>query len=235
MRLLVVEDNPALQKSLRRGLAEEGFSVDVAQDGTEALHLAGEIAYDGILLDRMLPGLDGLSVLSRLRAQGVKTPVLMLTALGEIHDRVAGLDSGADDYLVKPFAFEELLARLRVLLRRGHGSASNRIDLGPLTLDLAARTASVHGQRLDLTAREYALLQLFALNQGKALTRSEIVEHLYDEESDRDSNVIDVFIARLRKKLDATGLSGAALIRTQRGVGYVFDAVAAGLVAEGRG
>lgn len=223
MRLLLVEDTAALARSLAQGLSEEGFTVDVAVNGEDGLHLASEIAYDAIVLDRMLPKLDGLSVLQQLRARGTRTPVLMLTALGEIGDRVEGLDSGADDYLVKPFAFAELLARVRALVRREHGQAANVVDAGPLRLDLSARTASVGGRPLELTARELAVLELLVLNPGVTWSRSAIAERIYDEESDRDSNVIDVFVARLRKKLDAAGAAGSALLKTQRGEGYRFD------------
>jgi two-component system, OmpR family, response regulator len=228
MRILVVEDTKELARSLAQGLTEEGFSVDVSGDGEEGLHLATEIAYDAVVLDRMLPRLDGLSMLRRLRERGVRTPVLALTALGELHDRIAGLDGGADDYLVKPFAFDELLARLRALLRRSRGQARNEVALGRLKLDLAARVAAVDGRPLDLTAREFALLELLALEPGRTFSRTAIAEKLYDEESDRDSNVIDVFVARLRKKLDAAGLPGAEVVRTQRGAGYRLDPSAAG-------
>jgi len=228
MRILLVEDAKALARSIAQGLAEEGFSVDVAGDGEEGLHFATEVAYDAIVLDRMLPLLEGLSVLRRLRERGVGTPVLLLTALGELQDRVEGLDGGADDYLVKPFAFDELLARLRALLRRSRGQASNQVDLGRLRLDLAARTAAVDGRPLDLTAREFALLELLALEPGRTFSRTAIAEKIYDEESDRDSNVIDVFVARLRRKLDLAGLPGAEVVRTQRGAGYRLDPAAAG-------
>jgi DNA-binding response OmpR family regulator len=228
MRILIVEDTKALARSIAQGLADEGFSVDVAGDGEEGLHYASEIAYDVIVLDRMLPRLDGLSMLRRLREGGARTPVLVLTALGELHDRLAGLDGGADDYLVKPFAFEELVARVRALLRRSRGQPRNQVAVGRLRLDLAARTASVEGAALDLTAREFALLELLALEPGRTFSRSAIAEKLYDEETDRDSNVIDVFVARLRRKLDGAGLSGADLVRTQRGAGYRLDPSAAG-------
>ena len=228
MRILIVEDTKALARSIAQGLAEEGFSVDVAFDGEEGLHLASEVAYDVLVLDRMLPRLDGLSLLRRLRERGVATPVLVLTALGELHDRLAGLDGGADDYLVKPFAFDELVARVRALLRRSRGKAANAIAVGRLTRDLASRTAAVDGAPLDLTAREFALLELLALEPGRTFSRTAIAEKLYDEESDRDSNVIDVFVARLRRKLDAAGLPGGDLVRTQRGAGYRLDPSAAG-------
>ncbi len=227
MRILIVEDTRALARSIAQGLEEEGFSVDVAGDGEEGLHLATEISYDAVVLDRMLPRLDGLAVLRRLRDGGSRTPVLVLTALGELHDRVAGLDGGADDYLVKPFAFDELLARVRALLRRSRGQPRNELAFGRLTLNLSARLASVDGRPLELTSREFALLELLALEPGRTFSRTAITEKLYDEESDRDSNVIDVFVARLRKKLDAAGLPGSEVVRTQRGAGYRLEASAA--------
>lgn len=227
MRVLLVEDAPAVARSVAQGLTEEGFSVDIAGDGEDGLHLASEITFDAIVLDRMLPKLDGLTLLRRLRARGVRTPVLLLTALGEVADRVEGLDAGGDDYLIKPFAFDELLARLRALLRRQHGHARNVVELGALVLDLAARSASVGGRVLPLTARELALLELLALHPDTTFTRTEIVEHLYNEETELESNVVDVFVARLRRKLDDAGLPGAGIIRTQRGAGYRLDAAAA--------
>lgn len=227
MRILLVEDTLPLARSIADGLAEEGFSLDVASDGEEGLHLGGEIAYDAIVLDRMLPKLDGLAVLRRLRERGVRTPVLMLTALGELEHRVEGLDVGADDYLVKPFAFDELLARIRALVRRSRGQARNELSVGRLRLDLAARTAAVDGLALDLTAREYALLELLALDPGRTFSRTALVEKLYAEDKDLDSNVIDVFVGRVRRKLDAAGLEGGAVLRTQRGAGYRLDSAAA--------
>ncbi len=223
MRILIVEDTAALARSLAQGLSEEGFAVDVAGDGEEGLHFASEIPYDAIVLDRMLPRLDGLSMLRRARERGVRAPVLLLTALGEVQDRVDGLDGGADDYLVKPFAFDELLARLRALLRRHRGQARNLVEVGRLRLDLSARAAAVDGQPLELTAREFSLLELLSLEPDTTFSRSAIAERLYSEESDLDSNVIDVFVGRLRKKLEAAGLPGAELIRTQRGAGYRLD------------
>jgi DNA-binding response OmpR family regulator len=227
MRILIVEDTVALARSLAQGLSEEGFAVDVAGDGEEGLHFASEVAYDAIVLDRMLPVLDGLTLLRRARERGVRTPVLLLTALGEVDDRVAGLDGGADDYLVKPFAFEELLARLRALLRRDRRQARNQVEVGRLALDLASRAAAVDGHTLELTAREFSLLELLALEPDTTFSRTAITERLYSEEADRDSNVIDVFVGRLRKKLDAAGLPGSKLIRTQRGAGYRLDPTAA--------
>ena len=223
MRLLLAEDTVALARSIAQGLTEEGFTVDVVHDGEEALHLASEITFDGLILDRMLPSMDGLTVLRTLRRRGKRTPVLLLTALGEVHDRVDGLDAGADDYLVKPFAFAELLARVRALLRRGYGQPSNVLRVGKLELDLAARSASVAGRPLELTAREFAVLELFALKPGATWSRTQLAERLYNEDAERDSNVIDVFVARLRKKLEAAGLPGSEMIRTLRGAGYRFD------------
>ncbi|MFZ5441810.1 MAG: response regulator transcription factor [Myxococcota bacterium] len=223
MRLLLAEDTPALARSLATGLREEGYTVDVVGDGESALHLATELEFDLIVLDRMMPKLDGVAVLQALRRQGVRTPVLLLTALGEVQHRVDGLNAGADDYLVKPFAFEELVARLRALVRREFGQAQDAVTIGPLVLDLAARTATVNGQPLELTARELAVLELFVMKPGVTWSRTKLAEHLYDEDTERDSNVIDVFIARLRKKLDAAGLPGSALITTQRGLGYRFE------------
>ncbi len=223
MRLLLAEDTAALAASLAQGLREEGYTVDVVGDGESALHLCTELRFDAIVLDRMMPRLDGLSVLRTLRSRGVKTPVLLLTALGEVQDRVDGLDAGADDYLIKPFAFKELLARLRALVRREFGQTTNTVAVGALVLDLGARTASVHGKALELTAREYAVLELFALKPGATWSRTQLAEHLYAEDAERDSNVIDVFVARLRRKLDAAGLDGSGLISTHRGQGYRFN------------
>ncbi len=224
MRLLLAEDTVALAKSIAQGLTEEGFTVDVVGDGESALHLATEVAFDVIVLDRMMPAGDGLSVLKALRKKNIATPVLLLTALGEVHDRVDGLEAGADDYLVKPFAFAELLARVRALVRRSAGKPSNVVTMGALSLDLGARLVSVRGVALELTSSEYSLLELLVLQPNTTWSRTRLVEHLYNEESDRDSNVIDVFVARLRKKLDAAGLPG--VITTQRGAGYRFDPAA---------
>lgn len=220
MRILLVEDARPLARSIAAGLSEEGFAVDVSHDGEEGLHLATEVDYAAVVLDRMLPGLDGLTVLARLRASGRRTPVLMLTALGEVRDRIDGLEGGADDYLVKPFAFDELLARLRALVRRSAGQARNQLDLGRLRLDLSARLATVDGAALDLSASEFSLLELLALERGKTFSRTEIAARLYDEERDPDSNVIDVFVGRLRRKLEAAGLPAAELLLTVRGAGY---------------
>lgn len=221
MRLLLAEDTAALARTLATGLSEEGYSVDVVGDGESALHLATEVPFDLVILDRMMPKLDGLSVLRALRKKNVKTPVLLLTAMGEVQNRIDGLDAGADDYLVKPFSFEELLARLRVLLRRGFGQPTNHVTVGALTLDLGAHTAFVGGVPLELTAREYGVLELLVMKPGTTWSRTQLAEHLYREDLERDSNVIDVFVARLRKKLELAGMPHA--ITTQRGLGYRFD------------
>jgi two-component system response regulator PhoP len=226
MRLLLAEDTAALARSVAQGLREEGYTVDVVGDGESAMHLASEVVFDGLVLDRMMPKLDGLSVLTQLRARGVQTPVLLLTALGEVDDRIAGLNAGADDYLIKPFAFAELLARVRALLRRSVGQPTNVMSVGPLVLDLAARSARANGVLLDLTSSEYSVLELLVTRPGTTWSRTQLTEHLYSEDQERDSNVIDVFITRLRKKLDVAGLPGNALIRTLRGAGYRFDPTA---------
>jgi len=218
MRLLLVEDFAPLRRSLSLGLREAGYAVDQTGDGEEALWYARGTDYDGIVLDLMLPGLDGLSVLRCIRKEGRQTPVLILTAKDAPAARVEGLDAGADDYLVKPFSFPELLARLRALLRRRYGDRSPVLSIGELELDTVAGSANRAGRPLELTAREYALLAYLAHRTGEIVTRSEIWEHLYDERSEVSSNVVDVYIGYLRKKLRHGGAS--ALIHTVRGRGY---------------
>ena len=220
MRVLLVEDHSLLRKSLARGLREANFAVDATGDGREGLWYATGQDYDVIILDLMLPGMDGLSVLRRLRSQGRQSPVLILTARDTVADRVEGLDCGADDYLVKPFAFEELLARVRALVRRRYSAKSPVIRLGEMEIDRSAKTVRLAGRRVELTAREYALLELLALRAGQVVSRSEIWEHLYDFNAEPNSNVIDVYIGRLRRKLE--GSSRGRLIRTRRGMGYVL-------------
>jgi two-component system OmpR family response regulator len=227
MRILVVEDYAPLASSIVGALREAGWAADHAADGEEAVTFAEASRYDAIVLDLMLPKLGGLEVLAKLRAKGNDSAVLILTARDGVGDRVQGLDTGADDYLVKPFAFEELVSRVRALVRRGLGQAANQVVLGALCLDLRARTAAVDGVQLELTAREFALLELLALSPGTTFSRTAIAEKLYSEEADLDSNVIDVFVARLRRKLDAAGLRGSELVRTQRGEGYRLDPAAA--------
>jgi two-component system OmpR family response regulator len=216
MRVLVVEDEPELLSILARGLREEGYAVDEAADGEEGLYKAVTWEYDAIVLDLMLPKLDGWGVLSRLR-QKRKTPVLILTARDAIKDRVRGLDVGADDYLVKPFDFQELRARLRALIRRAVGQASPVISIQEIEIDTRSRKVSCNGEDVVLTAREYSILELLALRQGELISRSEIYEHIFDETDDTLSNLLDVHISNIRKKL------GKNLITTRRGQGYVID------------
>ena len=222
MRLLVVEDYPPLSKSLRQGLTEAGYAVELATDGETALTLATSTAFDAIVLDVMLPRLDGLAVLSALRSKKNATPVLILTAKDGVSDRVKGLDLGADDYLVKPFAFEELLARVRVLVRRRYQSSENTLRVGDLEVDTTARSVKRAGRVVQLSAREYALLEYLVARRGQVVSRSEIWDHVYDFASDPSSNVVDVYIGYLRKKIDLE--HDAKLIQTRRGQGYLVDA-----------
>jgi heavy metal response regulator len=221
MRILVIEDERRVRGFLERGLSEAGFAVDVAADGRTGLDLALVHPYDAIVLDLMLPEKDGLSLLRELRAAGRATPVLVLSARDDVEDRVRGLDAGADDYLPKPFAFAELLARLRALLRRGT-SRPSLLEVGDLRVDLVARRAERAGQKLDLTAKEFALLEYLARHAGEVVTRTMISEHVWDINFDSFSNVIDVYIRYLRKKIDEP--FEKKLIHTRRGVGYVLSA-----------
>jgi len=218
VRLLVVEDERDLADTLRRALEEEEFAVDLSGDGEDALFKIREMPYDAVVLDLMLPRLDGWSVLQRARAEGIRTPVLILTARDVIDDRVRGLNLGADDYLTKPFALAELVARVRAMIRRAYGSPVATLQLGDLTLDTAAREVRRHGLPIELTAREFAILELLTRSRGAVVARATICEHIYNEETDVLSNVIDVHVAALRRKL------GADLIRTRRGEGYIIDA-----------
>jgi len=220
MKVLLVEDYGPLRKSLSQGLREAGYALDATGDGEEGLWYARSGGYDAIVLDLMLPKVDGLTILRRLRESGDRSGVLILTAKDTIGDRVRGLDLGADDYLVKPFAFEELLARLRALVRRGYQAPSPSLDVGDLSIDTSARTARRAGRTIDLTPHEYALLEYLALRAGRVVTRTEIWEHLYDFRAEPNSNVIDVYVARLRKRLEQQGRP--RLIHTRRGVGYVL-------------
>jgi len=213
MRILVIEDEADLLASLAKALREEGYAVDTAADGEEGLYKAISWDYDALVLDVMLPRLDGWGVLQRLR-QTKKTPVLMLTARDAARDRVRGLDTGADDYVVKPFDLNELFARLRALIRRAAGQTHNRIETGEYVVDTAARRVSRAGQPVALTAREYALVEFLALHRGEVVTRSTLYEHLFDEDDDTLSNLLDVHVSNLRKKL------GAEFITTHRGHGY---------------
>ena len=216
MRILLIEDEADLLASLARALREEGYAVDTATDGEEGLYKAKNADYDSIILDVMLPRLDGWEILARLR-QSKKTPVLMLTARDTARDRVRGLDIGADDYVVKPFDLDELLARLRALIRRTAGQTRNIIEIGPLTLDTAARRVTCCGNPVALTAREYALVEFLALHRGETVTRHALYEHLFDEDEDTLSNLLDVHVSNIRKKL------GAEFISTRRGHGYCIE------------
>jgi two-component system, OmpR family, copper resistance phosphate regulon response regulator CusR len=222
MRILLVEDQPRVARFVAKGLRERSYAVDLAVDGESALYQTEINDYDLIILDVMLPGKDGFAVCRRLRARDIKTPVLMLTARDAIDDRVEGLDSGADDYLVKPFEFKELLARVRALLRRAGELRPSVLQVADLTLNTANHTAARSGKHIGLTAKEYALLEYFALHQGRLLGREEIAEHVWDENFDPMSNVIDVYVRRLRKKVDE-GFK-RPLIHTRRGEGYIFSA-----------
>jgi DNA-binding response OmpR family regulator len=219
--LLLIEDYPLLQKTLAKGLREEGFAVDVAGDGEEGLWYAQTGDYDVVILDLMLPKLDGLTVLRRLREDGRSTHVIILTAKDRVEDRVLGLDLGADDYLVKPFAMDELLARVRALIRRRYEAKAPSIQMADLAIDTVRRTATRAGEPLHLTPREYGLLEFLALQPGRTVSRTEIREHLYDFDGEADSNVVDVCVARLRKKLEHGGRP--RLIHTRRGFGYVLE------------
>jgi two-component system, OmpR family, response regulator len=218
MRLLVVEDESRLALLLKRGLEEQGCVVDVTGDGAEGLWLATEAEYDTIVLDVMLPSLDGLEVTRRLRAAGRWAPVLLLTARDGIDDRVAGLDAGADDYLVKPFSFAELAARVRALVRRGQAERPAVLEVGELRLDPARRQAWRGQQRLELSPKEFALLELFLSHPGEVLTRTRILEHVWDFAYDPASNVVDQYVGYLRRKVDRP--FGQQDLETVRGVGY---------------
>jgi DNA-binding response OmpR family regulator len=224
MRVLIIEDSEHLRASLRSGLAREGFAVDVAADGEQGLSLARNNPYDVLVLDLMLPRLDGLEVLARLRDAPRRPHVLVLTARDSVQDRVAGLNEGADDYLVKPFAFAELLARVRTLVRRRYEEGSPKVAVGGLVLDTVARSAAFRGAPLDLTAREYALLEYLARRRGHTVAREEIEDHVYGVTKLPASNAVDSTICILRSKL---GPEGKELIRTRRGLGWVLGEPAA--------
>jgi DNA-binding response OmpR family regulator len=218
MRVLVVEDEPDLARALARALGELHFAVDTAMDGPEGLRQARDVDYDAVVLDLMLPKLSGWDVLSALRAAGRTTPVLVLTARDSVEDRVRGLNLGADDYLTKPFAVAELVARLRALGRRAAGRPAPEIVVGELRVDPSARRVFRNGEEIALTAREYGILEFLAERRGAIVTRTMISERLYNDESEFVSNAIDVHVASLRRKL------GPGVIRTRRGMGYLIDA-----------
>src|SRR5215510_10430023 len=217
MRILLVEDDVDLQRLLKKALSDAGYVVDVAADGEECQFLGDTEPYDAVVLDLGLPKIDGVTVLERWRKAGRKMPVLILTARDRWSDKVAGFDAGADDYVAKPFYTEELLARLRALLRRSAGIASPDIEIGPLRIDTRSSRVNVEGNPVKLTSAEYRLLSYLAHHKGQVMSRTDLVEHLYDQDFDRDSNTIEVFVGRLRKKL------GVDVIHTVRGLGYRLD------------
>lgn len=218
MRILIVEDDRRLADVLRRGLQEEGYTVDLSSDGDEVIELAGMTSYDAILLDVMLPGQNGLTIARKLRSGGITAPILMLTARDTVDDTVAGLEAGADDYLTKPFAFRELRARLHTIMRRSGTLPSTILELGDLVLDVATREARQGGREIPLTTREYQILSYLMRNQGHVLTRTMIEDHVWGHDQRGLSNTVDVHIRRLRSKLDRPGQP--SIIETVRGAGY---------------
>ena len=217
MRILIVEDEPTLLRQLKTGLEAAGYAVDTATDGEDGLYLGTTETYDAVILDLGLPEIDGLTVLDRWRKDGRTMPVLVLTARDSWSDKVAGLDAGADDYLAKPFQTEELIARLRALIRRAAGKATSELAAGGVRLDTRSGRVSLDGEPVKLTAQEFKLLSYLMHHKGKVISRTELIEHIYDQDFDRDSNTIEVFITRIRKKL------GSDLISTTRGLGYSLN------------
>jgi DNA-binding response OmpR family regulator len=224
MRLLLVEDSERLQRSLGKAFRKAGYALDISGDGEDGLWLAESNEYDAIILDVMLPKLDGLKVLERLRQKGRQTPILLLTARDTLENRVEGLQTGADDYLVKPFALQELMARIQALCRRQYGNKTNCVIVADLEIDMSARAARRGDKPLDLTAREYMLLEYLALRRGQIVTRTEVETHIYGESTDLMSNAVDSAICALRKKLESAG--GPQLIHTKRGLGYTLKETA---------
>ena len=214
MRHLLVEDDPNLQKQIKNALDDSGYSVDATSDGEEGHFLGDTEPYDAVILDLGLPKIDGLTVLEKWRKSKRKFPVLILTARDRWSEKVSGFDAGADDYVTKPFQMEELLARVRALIRRAAGHASSDIEYGPLKLDTKSNKVFVNGSKLKLTSHEYKIIEYFLHHQDKVISRTELTEHIYDQDFDRDSNTIEVFIGRLRKKI------GVDVIKTERGYGY---------------
>jgi DNA-binding response OmpR family regulator len=225
MRLLLVEDDPGIARFVAKGLREHAYAVDVVASGEEALYQASINSYDLAILDVMIPTPDGFAVCRELRKSGQRMPILMLTARDAVEDRITGLDHGADDYLTKPFAFRELLARLRALQRRSVHLRPESIVVGDLLLDTAGQNASRGGRTIPLTTKEYALLEFLARNAGRVVGRAEIAEHVWDEEFDPFSNLIEVYVNRIRRKIDAG--SGDPLVHTRRGAGYVLSSARA--------
>ncbi|MCB9783768.1 MAG: response regulator transcription factor [Candidatus Omnitrophica bacterium] len=221
MKVLVVEDSRRLRTYIKAGLEDVGYAVDSAGDGEEGLWLAQSNEYDAIVLDLMLPKMDGIQILQQLRKDGIGTHVLILTAKDTVEDRVVGLEQGADDYLIKPFALEELLARVQALVRRGYGVKSSQIVIGSLFVDTTKRVVKRGGDVIDLTPREFALLEYLCMKQGQVVNRTEIEHHIYDDLVEPMSNVVDTSVYRLRKKIDRPG--DPSLIKTRRGQGYVLE------------
>jgi len=220
MKILIIEDEKKLAQLMKKGLEENSFTVDISFDGEEGKHLAESWPYDAILLDIMLPGIDGLEILKSLRAQEIDVPVLIITARGEVGERIKGLNIGADDYIAKPFDLSELIARLRSVIRRSKGKPSPLLVIDDLCIDTNERCITRGGREIKLSAREFTLLEYLALNAGRVVSRTELIDHIYATESEWDSNVIDVYINYLRNKID----KGFArpLIQTKRGAGYIM-------------
>lgn len=220
MRLLLIEDEAKVAAFIRKGMEMEGYMLDVATDGPTGLKMAFKPLYDCIILDLMLPGIGGLQILEQVRREGIKTAIIILTSLGNLDDRIAGLNKGADDYLVKPFAFGELLARVKALIRRSHKDENPVLEFNGLSINTLTREVFLEGDRLDLTPREYSLLEFFAYNADRALSRLTLSEHVWEYHFDRGTNYIDVFISRLRQKIEPS--SHPKYIHTVRGYGYIF-------------
>ena len=218
MRLLVIEDYDPLRSALIQGLSEAGYAVDATGDGKEGLWYAQDEVYDAIVLDLMLPGLDGLSLLRQIRSEGKSSPVIILTARDQVSDRVRGLNEGADDYLVKPFSFEELLARIKALIRRRYLVRTPAVEVGPLSVDFTAKRVLYQDEEVRLTQMEYGILEMLALRAGEVVSRTEISDHLYGFDLEPNSNAIDVHISQLRRKLESS--NRPSLIHTRRGIGY---------------
>jgi two-component system, OmpR family, response regulator len=222
MNILVIEDEQRITDFVCAGLKECGIDVEACDNGNTGFDLARRGGYDAIVLDLMLPGRDGLSVLSGLRADGVTTPVILLTARNELGDRIEGLNLGADDYLAKPFYVEELAARIQALLRRLSGERQNTVQVGPFTLDCIARQVTGHGQTIELTSREFALIELLMRSAGRVLTRTQILEHVWGYDFDPATNVVDACVQRIRRKIESIDAGGASPIESVRSVGYRF-------------
>jgi len=221
MRLLIIEDEPNLRQQIKQYLQKQGYAVDVAEDGRAGLFMGREYPFDLAIVDLGLPQLSGIEVIQQWRELGMSFPILILTARGKWQDKVEGLEAGADDYLVKPFHNEELLARTRALLRRSAGVSQPSVNFGPVTINISRQSVSLNNEELELTAYEYKVVEYLALNPDKVVSKTELTEHIYDQDFDRDSNVIEVFIGRLRKKLDPDGVLKP--IETLRGRGYRWN------------